>query len=365
MKFVRLIFLFFLFSDACVEPLDLDEYPSEPGLVVNGMITDKPGPYTVTLHVSSPANTDIDRQKVVSGASITLYDDAGNQEQLTETKPGNYQTAANGMRGVVGKSYHIRIVVDEKEYVSKETRMLPAGSITEIFGAFEKNAINHNDISLPQDALRIYVNAQGEPGYPNLFRWRWSGIYQVMTYPELNVRYDQNGVAIPDPLPCSGFIYDGGVLRSVAPCECCVCWVEEAGDRILVSNNQFVENGVFNKELMHTFPVEARRFFYKYRIVIDQLSVDEDIYNFWRLIEAQQNSGGDIFQPNTIRIKGNVTCVTHPKENVMGIFAACSITEKAFTIPRSLINVPLFPDTLIADCRQAFAPSTNVRPPFW
>lgn len=364
MKFVRLIILLLLFSDACVEPLDLKEYPSEPGLVVNGMITDKPGPYTVTLHMSSSADTDIDRQPVVSGAHITLYDDIGNQEELTETSSGTYQTAANGLRGTLGRSYHLRILVNEKEYVSKDSRMLPAGAIDEVYGEFAQNSINHDDISQPQDAIRIYLNSHGETGYPNLFRWRWSGIYQVHTYPELNTRLERD-VEVPDPLPCSGYINDEGVLRAVSPCECCDCWVSEAGDRILLSNNQFVENGVFRKELIHTFPVTSQRFFYKYRIVVEQLSVDEEIYDFWRLIEAQQSSGGNIFQPNTIRVKGNVTCVTDPKENVLGIFAACSITEKAYVIPRGLINKPLYPDSLIADCRQAYSPATNVRPPFW
>lgn len=366
MKFIRIIPFLLILSHACVEPLKLDDYGSyKSQLVVDGMITDQPGPYTVSLYLSSPVNTDLDLPPKVSGAIVKLYDDEGNQEQFIETSPGKYQTSASGMQGRIGKKYHLRITLDDKEYISSSQEMLPAGTITDLFGEFEENVINWNDLTKPQDVIRIYCNTSGEEGYPNLYRWRWSAIYEVRTFPELRVRFEGNSPdPVPDPFPCSGYIYDG-TLRMIDQCTCCNCWVDEFSNTALVSNNRFLESNTFNKVLLTTLPYTSARFSRKYYFKMEQLSINEDIYTFWSLVKSQQNSAGDLFQPNSIKIKGNISCVTHPEEDVLGIFSVSAVTEKSFFIPPGLTKKRLPVDTIRAPCQNVYRGSTNIRPPFW
>jgi hypothetical protein len=366
MKFIRIIPLFFILIHACVEPLELDEYGSyKSQLVVDGAITDQPGPYTVSLYLSAPANTDLDLPSKVGGAIVTLYDDQGTHEQLEEISPGKYQTSAAGIRGTIGRKYHLTITINDKEYVSSSQEMLPAGTITDLFGEFEENVINHGDLTKPQDVIRIYFNAAGEDGYPNLFRWRWSAIYEVKTFPELRVRFEGNSpFPIPDPFPCSGYVYDG-MLRMERPCTCCNCWVDEFGNNALVSNNQFLTNDTFNKVLLTTLPYTFERFSRKYYLKMEQISVNEDIYAFWKLVQSQQEGVGNIFQPNSIKIKGNISCVTDPGESVLGIFSVSAVTEKSFFIPPGLTEKRMAIDTIRAPCKEAYSGSTDIKPPFW
>lgn len=365
MKLLRLLIPFFLIvCDGCVEPLKLEDYDSyKVQLVVDGMITDQPGPYTVSLYWSSALNTSVDRPEYVTGATITLFDDAGNQETLTETSPGKYQTLADGIRGVIGRKYHIKIFFNEKEYVSEEQEMYPAGEITDLFAEFEEDAINHDDLTQPQDAIRVYCNARGEAGYPNLFRWRWSATYEVRTYPELHVKYERD-VAVPDPFPCSGFIFENNRLAQIDTCSCCNCWVNENSKTAIVSDNRFVADVSFNRELVATLPFVWQRFYLKYYFKLEQMSLSQKVYDYWRLVEQQQMSVGDIFQPNSIRIKSNVKCVTDPEENVLGIFGVSAVKEQAFTIPRSVFKKPMVADTITFPCNQVYR-ATNIKPIFW
>lgn len=367
MKLLHIVFLIFLIvCDGCVEPLKLEDYDSyKKQLVVDGMITDQPGPYTVSLYWSSGLNTDLDLPERVTEATITLFDDAGNQETLTETSPGKYQTKIDGIHGTIGRKYHLKILLNEKEYTSEEQEMYPAGDVTDLFAEFEEDAINRDDLTQPHDAIRVYCNARGEAGYPNLFRWRWNGTYEVETFPHLHVRYENNSpVPIPDPFPCSGYIVEDGVLRSVDTCSCCHCWVEETTGTALVSDNRFSTDDTFNKQLITTLPFIPQRFYHKYHLKLEQLSLSPVVYDFWRMVAAQQNSGGDIFQPNSIRIKGNVKCITDPEESVLGVFAVSAVTVKSFFIPRSLYKKPIYPDTITFPCQQAYR-ATNIKPIFW
>jgi hypothetical protein len=241
--------------------------------------------------------------------------------------------------------------------------MLPSGAIAKLYGQFHENLINKNDLSLPQDAIRIYVDATSD-GSSNLFRWRWSGIQQIETLPHLRTRPTPGGGQVPDPFPCSGFVYEDGELYQIEACTCCMCWLEEFGDEAAVSDNQFTNAKIFNKEVIATLPYTATRFMRRYHIKVEQLSLSPEVYDFWRMIEKQQNSASDIFQPNSISIKGNITCVTDPEE-VLGVFAVSAVTEKSFFIPFELTRRRIALDTIALPCVAAYPGATYVKPPFW
>jgi hypothetical protein len=366
MKFIRLIPFIFLLSDACIDRYDLPETVSVPRLVVDGLITDQPGPATIRLYQSLDINTNVNQTLAVAGAAITIYDDAGNHELLTEVTKGVYQTSGTDLHGQIGRKYHVTIRLQEKEYTSQPQELLPAGTLGNISYTIRRNSINPNDLSKPQDAMDIYLDADGEPGFPNLFRWRWSSTHEVKTFPELRTRWvGRPPVEVPDPVPCSGYVAGGGGLVRADICTCCNCWVEESGDRALISNNQFAENSVFRGVFVARIPIDQWRFNIKYMIRVEQLSVSEEVYAFWQLVKSQQDGEGSLFQPNAVRVKGNIYSTTHPEEEVLGIFAVSAVTSKELFIERKNIPFVLNADTVRGSCLGQFNGSSNIKPIFW
>jgi hypothetical protein len=197
-----------------------------------------------------------------------------------------------------------------------------------------------------------------------MFRWRWSGIQEIETLPQLRTIPTQGGVEIPDPFPCSGFVFEDGELIQLEACTCCTCWLEEFGDEAAVSDNQFTSANTFNKELIATLPYTAIRFMKRYHLKLEQLSLSPEVYDFWRMVEKQQNGASDIFQPNSVNIKGNITCLSDPEE-VLGIFAVSAVAEKSFFIPSELTRRRIPLDTIALPCAAAFPGSTYEKPPFW
>ena len=358
------VLLLLLFSAACVEQFKLKDNQYEKALVVDGSITNQPGPYWLRLKYSTPANEDLDEAEGVTGATITLHDNEGLTEQYTEVGDGKYITTTPGLVGVVGRTYYLTINVNGKEYTSKPSTMYPSGTIGEMYGSFEENVINSHDLKLPQDAIRIYFSSSGAENAPNMFRWRWEGTYEVQTFPELRMKPGPRKVLLPNPFPCSGLEYRPP-LTAVFVCECCHCYVPETSPTVMLTNNDALEKPEYVNQLLATLPYESERFYFKYRIKMQQISLDQGAYDYWKLVKTQQESRTDVFQPNVVRITGNITCTSDPEEKVLGLFTANAVTEKVYDIPFSLKKKLLDPDTIINDCRAQWKGSTNEKPSDW
>ncbi|HEY9125203.1 MAG TPA: DUF4249 domain-containing protein [Bacteroidales bacterium] len=106
---------------ACEEVINVDLNTASPKLSVTAIITDQPGPYYVTLTKSESFFSSNDSFPAVSNAVVVISDDAGNSEQLTETKAGVYQT--NNLQGVSGRTYHLSIEASGNKY--EATSYLP------------------------------------------------------------------------------------------------------------------------------------------------------------------------------------------------------------------------------------------------
>lgn len=369
MKGIRLLPIVFLVSDACIDRYELPEQLASPHLVVDGMITNLPGPYTVELFVSSDLNTLLNNRVPVTKATVRIADDLGNEETLTEVQTGVYQTSPDGIRGSVGRKYHTVIFIEDREYRSEPQEMFPAGEIKDIEYAFRENVINQNKPGEPQDVLDVQIDSKGDEGEPNLFRWRWSSTYQVKTFPELRTReFGRPPVVLPDPLACSGYVPGPyGTITKVGVCTCCTCWVPEYSSRATVSQNKNVSNGAFNGVFVARVPVDHWRFSVRYHMLIEQFSLSEEAYRFWKLIQSQQEGEGSLFQPNAVMVKGNIHNRADADETVLGFFGVSAVSQKQFFIDRREVpsQIEIKNDTVKGSCLGQFRGSSNQKPIFW
>ncbi len=109
---------------SCTKVVEVDLRDAAPQLVIQGDITDAPGPYIVTLNKSVPYSSP-NIFPVVSGASVRIEDvTAGVTNILTESTPGTYIT--NTLQGVQGHTYNLNIIAEGKNYTSTSTMPSPA-----------------------------------------------------------------------------------------------------------------------------------------------------------------------------------------------------------------------------------------------
>ena len=100
---------------ACRKEITLDLENESNKVVIEATVSEGPGPHTVRLTHSvcfGASNT----FPAISNATVTLSDDLGNSEQLTETAPGIYTTSTTV--GGQGRTYQLNTSVDGTTYTA-------------------------------------------------------------------------------------------------------------------------------------------------------------------------------------------------------------------------------------------------------
>jgi len=132
---------------SCQKVIDVDLNSGDPKVVIEGGISDQPGPY----HIRLTRTVNFDRPNefpAISGASVRISDDAGNAEMLTETSPGIYTCST--LLGTPGRVYTLEVSADGEVYTSSSTLPdpVPIDSLTledALFGAGKTVNVHFRD----------------------------------------------------------------------------------------------------------------------------------------------------------------------------------------------------------------------------
>jgi hypothetical protein len=107
---------------SCQKVVTLKLTNAPPQLVIQGEVTDQPGPYTVTLGNSVNFYAE-NTFPAVSGAAVKISDNTGFTDTLTETSPGVYTT--HTWQGVPGNTYTLVVIVNDTAWSAVSTMPLP------------------------------------------------------------------------------------------------------------------------------------------------------------------------------------------------------------------------------------------------
>jgi hypothetical protein len=106
------ILLVVLFS-GCQKIINVDLNDAAPSIVIEGLITDNPGPYSITISRSGSFFNQPDLP-FVSEALVIITDNVGSVDTLKEAKPGVYLTS--NTIGVPGRTYNLKVISENYEY---------------------------------------------------------------------------------------------------------------------------------------------------------------------------------------------------------------------------------------------------------
>ncbi|HVU95534.1 MAG TPA: DUF4249 domain-containing protein [Puia sp.] len=103
---------------SCQKVINLNLRTAPPKYIIEGNVTNLPGPYQVKISQTEAVNS-TGAFNGVSHANVTIKDDAGNAETLQETQPGIYQTTA--LQGIEGQTYHLTITTGQNTFTATST----------------------------------------------------------------------------------------------------------------------------------------------------------------------------------------------------------------------------------------------------
>ena len=128
MKKIALFSLILTAFTSCMKIIEFDLNTSDPKVIIEADLTDQTDGYQVkiskTINFSAPNNF-----PAVRGAAVTVTDELGVVQTLTESLSGTY--TLKGAKGVSGKTYSLKVVAEGKTYTatSKMPKLVPFTSV--------------------------------------------------------------------------------------------------------------------------------------------------------------------------------------------------------------------------------------------
>lgn len=369
MRILALVIVLLIFGGACIDKIDIETgTPETFPVTVDGFISDQPGPYEVKLNKAFDIQSKIAFKTAISAHRVTIFDDHGNSEILTQVIQGTYRTKANGIRGTIGRAYKLRVeLLDGRIYESIPDTLYRAGHVDSVYHRFKSEVTADGILKYGFD---VYMDSSPEDRKNFRYMWQFAGTFQVETNPELYDTICEAG-RCPLPLACSSYILNTKTLELeyAKLCDCCTCWTTFFGDELVLSDNEFVVNGRFNNIKVAYVPVSPWTFMYKVYSEVSQLSLSQQAFDFWRAVKRQKNASGSLFQPITGKVPANFVQLSGTTAPVEGLFYATAVVTKAIYITRNDVS----PQSIIPpqdlpyknSCLKLFPNSTLTKPSFW
>ncbi|MFO7622633.1 MAG: DUF4249 domain-containing protein [Bacteroidales bacterium] len=326
---IRTIIFIFLLVGCTIEFVpDIEE--DKELLVVSGLITDQEISNRITLSRSTPVGDPL-TARAVTGAVVTVKDEAGVVTNLTESSPGTYSTDSTTFRGRVGGSYALNIKIGNDSYETDFIEMKPVPSINSLY--YEKVVITAStDSSKIDEGCRIYLDTYDPTGKCLFFRWRFVETWEYhIPYPVVNDK----------------------------------CWTTERSGRILIKNTN-----VYNQARISKYPLifitnNTTRLQIKYSILVYQYSINESEYSFWEKLQNINENVGGLYDMTPMAIPGNVKCTTRPGETVLGYFSVSAATQKRLFVKNEFLGQHHFYTYCVTDTISGSLPEEGLNRDYW
>lgn len=156
-----IIYLFFLpFLASCTKVIDLKLGNNTGELVIEGNITNVAGPQTIKLSKNVPFST-TNTYPAVTGATVAVSDQAGNNYSFTEGAAGTY--TVNNLAGIAGNIYTMTVSTNGKSY--KANSVMPAAV------KLDSLTSKDNEFNTSKHKKVITVYYQDPTGIANQYRF--------------------------------------------------------------------------------------------------------------------------------------------------------------------------------------------------
>ncbi len=332
---------------SCIDEITLDIDNDTRFIIVDGLVTDVAGLYSVRVNNSPVIGVGNDNiLEPIEGCQVNLMDNTGRAIAFIESteERGTYERNLVGLD--LDKSYHIEVVLPDGDVIVSEPQSLPSAFVpieSVDWDVIDVEFINETGNVATRPFVEIYVNSAPIEN-DGFVRWRVDGEYDIVerAFGLLNPRH---------------------------------CYVKQSIDinNLLISDTRDFVEGSIIREPLSRLPMDSR-FNILYLFSVSQFSLSEEEFNYWSQIDKLIGVEGTLFDPPPGVISGNLTNTTDPSKLVQGYFSVArlsfvrrfvNIAERGFfadtdCLTRPNANNP--PQCL--DCT-TLPNSTLVRPPYW
>jgi len=314
-KYLKItLIIFAVVIQSCVEEYFPDIKDYDNVLVVDGMITNKLPPYTVTLSLSSPVKKPA--LKPYANARVVVSDNLGNEEVFQEAQPGNYVSPPDGLQGVIGRKYKITInTTDGNEYESAWQELKDPLGIANVYAEIESQVTEDELHTLY--GYQFYVDTETAESDSVYLMWLAKGTYKYKADFLIRYIYDNKQLS-PFPKPDS--------LRT--------CYHTDYNNGFFTADLSRLSPPVVSRFPLNYVTTDTRKISIRYSLLVEQYTMNEEAYAFYDQLSEINTEQGVMYAQQPYQIKGNVHNVDAGEDILLGYFLVAGVTEKRIYVNR-------------------------------
>lgn len=308
----KYIYILIVLLGSCIKQYEPDISKYEDVFVVDGMLTNLPGPYVVKL--SRSYKFEEKAGLPVGGAQLKIVDDTGIETELEETDEGVYVTTDSAFRGVAGKSYKLQIMLDDEIYESEMEPLIEPVSIDSVFWEFKRTDGGKNGIQL----LLNTHDAQNKTRY---YGWEYVDTWKYIV-----------PIYHPDhPDRREGYASSSNYYYNIAT--------------TIHRNRDIIE-----RHPLQFISEDVNKLYLRYSILVTQYAFTEQSYKYLKDLVTINQSQGSLFDPTPHSLTGNIKNLSNKELPVLGYFMVAGASEKRIFIDRSELPEEYRPSSGFGDC---------------
>lgn len=291
----------------CVDPYYPEIEDRQGALVIEALITDQAGWQVVYLSRSTPVN---ERGiQAEPNAWVSVSDDLGRTTEFIEQDPGSYYAWMTADELGTGINYRLHIVTSNGEVYESEPEMFPSPSpaIDRLYWGYETSGTS--DRTETVNGIRFFLDMEAGADQGRNFRWE---LVETWEYDAANpIDYYYDGILHEWP---DSFSYH-------------TCWFTGKIDQIYTATTRNAESNTITGFPLNYVSEESNRLSTRYSLQVLQYSLNDEAYDYWRQIEAQNQESGGIYERQPDYISGNMYNMNNLEEYVLGFFNLCPVSE--------------------------------------
>lgn len=333
MKHLLCIFLISTLFVSCTEPYIPELKDSGAGkiLIVQGYINaDGNSEYTLG-YVAPIFQTTDSSHTLVSNAQIAIEEENG-QVFKDFSYEGKSRYIIHHPSLNLNSKYRLRIKVTDREYLSDFVPVLVSPEIENF--RWKQNI---------EEGLRFYMDTHGDSDQI-YYRWEYEETWKFR---------------VPHT---SLFLFDGTRVRDRQTEEYypLYCYASEKSSGIQLYTTETQSENTIKDLNVHFIPLFSEKLGIRYSILVKQYALTKEAFGYWSLVKKNSEEIGDIFGTMPTELTGNIICLSHPQEKVIGMIEAGKIAKKRIFLNNFELPIPWSYNSIYY-ARCILTPETMVR----
>jgi hypothetical protein len=292
-------------------------------LVVDGMISNAEPPYTIKLSLST--NVQEPGYVALSGYEVSILDNHGNEEVLSETDAGSYVSSTSGMQGIVGRKYNLLLQSPDGKTYSSDFEMLkePLG-IESVYAEVEYEQSQTFPYEVP--GYQFYIDTYTATSDSTYLLWSMTETYQYESDYLMFYSYSSDGI-----------------LRTVTNSDSLkTCWTTAKAYPYFIENTLALSEPQFTHYPIQFVDTKTRKLSIRYSLLVNQFSISEKAYQYWNGVKIQNTETGNLYATQPYQLRGNVFNINDDNELVLGYFMVAGVEQKRIFVNRPNATVPMY-----------------------